>query len=79
MPLELWTQAAMQGFRIIEIPVPLLYLDLNRSFGGSLDEAEVRLAYYNKVLDESVCCNARKGLRTAECRCGQATACCCES
>jgi len=53
MPLELWTQAAMLEFRILEIPVPLLYLDLNRSFGGSLDQAEVRLAYYNKVLDES--------------------------
>lgn len=54
MPLELWTQAAMQNFRVIEIPVPRLYLDLNRSFGGSLDQAEVRLAYYNKVLDNSV-------------------------
>jgi dolichol-phosphate mannosyltransferase len=53
MPLELWTQAAMLNFRILEIPVPLLYLDLNRSFGGSLDQAEVRLAYYNKVLDDS--------------------------
>lgn len=54
MPLELWVQAAMRNLRIIEIPVPRLYLDLNRSFGGSLDQAEVRLAYYNKVLDKSV-------------------------
>ena len=54
MPLELWTQAAMLNFRILEIPVPLLYLDLNRSFGGSLDQAETRLAYYNQVLDKSV-------------------------
>lgn len=50
MPLELWVQAAMLGMRIMEIPVPLIYLDLNRSFGGSLDEAEVRLAYYNDVI-----------------------------
>jgi glycosyltransferase involved in cell wall biosynthesis len=53
MPLELWTQAAMLGFRIIEIPVPLIYLDENRSFGGSLDDGAVRLAYYNRVIEES--------------------------
>ncbi len=63
MPLELWTQAAMQKFRIIEIPVPRLYLDLNRSFGGSLDVADVRLAYYNKVLDESISTMKQRGLR----------------
>jgi dolichol-phosphate mannosyltransferase len=51
MPLQLWVQAAAAGLRIIEIPVPLIYLDLNRSFGGSLDHAETRLAYYNQVLD----------------------------
>jgi dolichol-phosphate mannosyltransferase len=61
MPLELWTQAAMLNFRILEIPVPLLYLDLNRSFGGSLDQAEVRLAYYNKVLDESIAKMTQRG------------------
>ncbi len=54
MPLQLWTQAAAAGLRIIEIPVPLIYLDLNRSFGGSLDHAETRLAYYNRVLDEAI-------------------------
>lgn len=51
MPLELWVQAVAAGLRIIEIPVPLIYLDLNRSFGGSLDHAETRLAYYNEVID----------------------------
>jgi len=61
MPLELWTQAAMLHFRILEIPVPLLYLDLSRSFGGSLDQAEVRLAYYNKVLDESIAKMLQRG------------------
>jgi glycosyltransferase involved in cell wall biosynthesis len=63
MPLELWTQAAMQNFRIIEVPVPRLYLDLNRSFGGSLDLADVRLAYYNKVLDESVAAMKQRGFQ----------------
>ncbi len=54
MPLQLWVQAAAAGLRVIEIPVPLIYLDLNRSFGGSLDHAETRLAYYNRVLDEAI-------------------------
>ncbi len=61
MPLELWVQAAMRGLRVIEIPVPRLYLDLNRSFGGALDQAEVRLAYYNQVLDKSVSAMNRRG------------------
>jgi glycosyltransferase involved in cell wall biosynthesis len=63
MPLELWVQAAMRGLRIIEIPVPRLYLDLNRSFGGSLDQAEVRLAYYNDVLDKSVQAMQHRGFK----------------
>lgn len=54
MPLELWVQAAMRGMRIIEIPVPLIYLDLNRSFGGALDQAEKRLHYYHEVIARSV-------------------------
>ena len=32
MPLELWVQAAQQNLKIIELPVPLIYLE----------EAEVR-------------------------------------
>ena len=54
MPLELWVQAAMRGMRIIEVPVPLIYLDLNRSFGGALDDADKRLTYYNEIIDASV-------------------------
>ena len=61
MPLQLWAQAAAAGMRIIEIPVPLIYLDLNRSFGGSLDHAETRLAYYNRVLDEAIAAERRAG------------------
>ena len=54
MPLELWVQAACQGMRIIEIPVPLIYLDEKRSFGGALDDVVSRLEYYRDVLDRSV-------------------------
>jgi dolichol-phosphate mannosyltransferase len=61
MPLELWVQAAMRGLRVIEIPVPLIYLDLNRSFGGALDEAEKRLAYYNACIERSVQAMQQRG------------------
>jgi dolichol-phosphate mannosyltransferase len=54
MPLELWVQAAYLGLRIIEVPVPLIYLDLSRSFGGSLDDGGIRLQHYNSVIDKSV-------------------------
>ena len=53
MPLEVWVQAAAAGLRIVELPVPLLYLDLARSFGGALDDAMTRLAYYRGVLDRA--------------------------
>ena len=54
MPLQLWVEAAAAELRVIEIPVPLIYLDLERSFGGSLDQAATRLKYYHKVLDRAV-------------------------
>lgn len=54
MPLELWVQAAAAGLRIVELPVPLIYLDERRSFGGALDDAEKRMAYYREVLDKAV-------------------------
>jgi dolichol-phosphate mannosyltransferase len=37
----------------VELPVPLVYLDLARSFGGALDDAATRLAYYRRVLDRA--------------------------
>jgi glycosyltransferase involved in cell wall biosynthesis len=51
MPLQLWVQAAHLGLRIKEVGVPRLYLDPNRAFGGVLDNAEERLAYYRGVID----------------------------
>jgi glycosyltransferase involved in cell wall biosynthesis len=51
MPLELWVRAVQRGLRIVELPVPLIYLDEKRSFGGALDDADTRLAVYRKVLD----------------------------
>lgn len=54
MPLELWVQAAAARLRIRELPVPLIYLDEKRSFGGSLDDAEIRLRHYREVLDRAM-------------------------
>ena len=54
MPLQLWVQAAEAGLRIVEMAVPLIYLDLERSFGGSLDHAETRLKHYNQVIDSEI-------------------------
>ena len=53
MPLELWVQAAYNGLRITEVPVPLIYLDEERSFGGALDAADLRLKYYRDVIDRA--------------------------
>ena len=54
MPLELWVQASCAGLKIIELPVPLIYLDEKRAFGGELDNPATRLDYYHRVLDRSM-------------------------
>jgi dolichol-phosphate mannosyltransferase len=54
MPLELWVQAACAGWRIQEFPVPLIYLDETRSFGGALDDEQTRLDYYTMVIQRSI-------------------------
>ena len=59
MPLQLWVQAADLQWQISEYPVPLVYLDETRSFGGELDEANERLTYYRKVLNDEL---ARRGM-----------------
>jgi len=54
MPLELWVQAVALGLKIVEMPVPLIYLDEARSFGGALDHGETRLKVYEDVLDRAI-------------------------
>lgn len=62
MPLQLWIQAARAGLRILEVAVPRLYIDPNRSFGNGLDDATERLAYYRRVIAaaEAECPQARQ-------------------
>jgi dolichol-phosphate mannosyltransferase len=54
MPLEVWAEAARAGLRIVEYPVPLIYLDAERSFGGALDDGAARLQYYQRVLERAL-------------------------
>ncbi|MCL4195619.1 MAG: glycosyltransferase family 2 protein, partial [Thermoguttaceae bacterium] len=54
MPLELWVRAVDRGLKIIEMPVPLIYLEEERSFGGSLDNSAIRLEVYRRVLDRAI-------------------------
>ncbi|MCA9232412.1 MAG: glycosyltransferase family 2 protein [Planctomycetales bacterium] len=58
MPLELWVQAAWHQLQILEVSVPLIYLDQDRSFGGALDSASTRMNYYREVIDRAIraCC-----------------------
>ena len=53
-PLQFWVQAAARDLRIIETPVPLIYNDPNRSFGGSLDNAPLRLRHYLEVFEREL-------------------------
>jgi dolichol-phosphate mannosyltransferase len=71
MPLELWVQAVALGLKIVEMPVPLVYLDEARSFGGALDHAETRLKVYEEVLDRAL---AAAGIvpKDEACQCGRA-------
>jgi glycosyltransferase involved in cell wall biosynthesis len=67
MPLQLWVQAARAGLRIVEFPVPLVYLEEERSLGGSLDDACRRLAYYREVLDRELRASEFQPLPAAAC------------
>ena len=54
MPLQVWVEAASAGLRVIELPVPLIYLEEKRSFGGVLDDGGTRMEYYHLVIDRNI-------------------------
>jgi dolichol-phosphate mannosyltransferase len=67
MPLQVWVQAVAHGLVIVEEPVPLVYLDESRAFGGALDDSRVRLEHYRRVFEaalESAGLVAPSGCRT---------------
>ena len=53
---------SQHGLTIVEVPVPLIYLDESRAFGGALDDAEYRLNHYRRVFQEAL---RRAGLEVA--------------
>lgn len=53
-PMQLWAEVAAKGLRVGEIPVRLIYKDLNRTFGGGLDIPAARLRHYRQVLDDAI-------------------------
>jgi dolichol-phosphate mannosyltransferase len=62
MPLQVWVQAVALGMTFVEVPVPLIYLDESRAFGGALDDAGYRLRHYRRVFQDAL---QRAGLVTA--------------
>lgn len=75
MPLQLWVQAAAQKMKVVEFPVPLVYLEEERSFGGSLDIAARRLAYYQEVLDREMA--AMQLMQAKPCDASKRSTACC--
>lgn len=59
-PIEFWVLAAHAGLSVVEVPTSRIYLDADRRFGGGLDQADARLAYYRKVLEQTQARIARK-------------------
>lgn len=54
MPLQVWVQAVAAKLNIVEFPVPLVYLEEARSFGGSLDKSEIRRRYYLDLFEREM-------------------------
>ena len=54
LPLQQGVQAAAHDLRVTEIPIRLIYTDEKRSFGGPLDNPDVRMAHYQKVFDREL-------------------------
>jgi dolichol-phosphate mannosyltransferase len=44
--MQFWVQAVAHGLRVEEIPVPRIYVDLDRSFGEELDDPARRINLY---------------------------------
>ncbi|MEL7474493.1 MAG: glycosyltransferase family 2 protein [Planctomycetota bacterium] len=57
-PMQFWVHAVAAGLRLREIPVRLIYNDLNRSFGGPLDDAAIRWNHYRRVMHCALRCVA---------------------
>jgi len=54
MPMQMWVQIAKAGLRVRELPVPLIYNDPTRHFGGLLDDPTVRLQHYLHLFEQEL-------------------------
>lgn len=50
-PIEFWMQARHFGLNVKEFPTERIYKNMGRSFGKELDNPQIRLDYYNKLLE----------------------------
>jgi glycosyltransferase involved in cell wall biosynthesis len=53
-PMQFWVQAIANDLRITEVPVRLIYNDPKRTFGGPLNDHDVRLRHYREVLNHEI-------------------------
>lgn len=53
-PMQFWVQAAANRLRVREIPVALIYNDATRTFGGPLDDPQVRRRHYRDVFQREL-------------------------
>ncbi|MBK8270881.1 MAG: glycosyltransferase family 2 protein [Planctomycetes bacterium] len=71
-PMQFWVQAVRSGLRVVELPVPLIYNDPNRHFGGILDDPQARLQHYREVFESEMERTESCGdERFATCPCGE--------
>lgn len=54
IPLQFWVQAAAAKLRVVELPIRLIYVDLNRTFGGPLDDPQQRLRHYRDEFEREL-------------------------
>lgn len=53
-PLQVWIQAQKMRLTVKEIPVDLIYKNLNRTFGSNLDDPLERRKYYLSVIEREL-------------------------
>jgi dolichol-phosphate mannosyltransferase len=68
-PLQFWVQVARHGLRVCELPVPLIYHDPTRHFGGILDDPRSRLAHYLEVFFREMARAPERDEERAACGC----------
>lgn len=59
MPLQLWMQSWKLGLSIKEIPVKLIYNNVEKRFNGTLDNPTIRLNYYKEIIEREMSKNSR--------------------